>query len=88
MRIVKCASAGTIESSDVYIEVEPFENGLDIDVDSVVIKQFGEKINNVIRDVFNEHGVENALVRIKDKGALECVIRARLETAIMRAKED
>ncbi len=88
MDIVKCATAGTMESSDIYVEVEPFEGGLDIDIDSVVIEQFGEKINQVVCDVFKEQGIENALVRIKDKGALECVIRARVETAIMRGRGD
>ena len=32
--------------------------------------------------------VENAVVRIVDRGALDCVIRARVETAILRGKGD
>jgi len=31
--------------------------------------------------------VECANVRVVDRGALECVIRARVETAILRGKE-
>ena len=34
-----------------------------------------------------ENGVEDAAVRIHDRGALECVIRARVETALLRGKE-
>ncbi|MBQ6907411.1 MAG: citrate lyase ACP, partial [Clostridia bacterium] len=32
--------------------------------------------------------VKSALVRVRDRGALECVIRARVETAVLRGKEE
>lgn len=86
MEILKVASAGTLESSDVYVEVEPAKSGLTIELDSVVIEQFGEKIKEVVADVFKEQGIENATVRVQDKGALECVIRARVESAILRGR--
>ena len=54
---------------------------------SVVAQQFGESIQRVVREVLQEQGVENANVRVVDRGALECVIRARVETAILRGKE-
>lgn len=88
MEILKCASAGTIESSDAYVEIEPLEKGLDIHLESVVKQQFGEEIYSAVRDVLAENGVENASVRVVDRGALECVIRARVETAILRGKGD
>ena len=86
MEIVKTASAGTLESSDVYVEVSP-GSGVEIELESVVQLQFGDAIEAVVRDVLAENGVENAAVRITDRGALECVIRARVETAILRGKE-
>ncbi len=88
MDISKCASAGTMESSDVYVEIESSQDGLNIQLESVVLQQFGEKIQTVIREVLEEQGVENAGVRVIDRGALECVIRARLETAVLRGKGD
>ena len=87
MDILKCASAGTLESSDVYVEIEPAQDYVDISIESVVKKQFGEKIKSAVMDVLQENGVKAATVRIVDRGALECVIRARVETAVMRAKE-
>ena len=87
MDILKCASAGTLESSDVYVEIEPAQDCVDISIESVVKKQFGEKIKSAVMDVLQENGVTAATVRIVDRGALECVIRARVETAVMRAKE-
>lgn len=88
MNILRCASAGTMESSDAYVEIEPLQDGLSILLESVVQKQFGEKIQTVIREVLEEQGVENACVRVIDRGALECVIRARVETAVLRGKGD
>ena len=88
MEILKCASAGTMESSDAYVEIEPGTDGLKITLESVVEGQFGDAIRTVIREVLAEHGVENAAVRVVDRGALECVLRARVETAVVRGKGD
>lgn len=84
MNVLKQASAGTMESSDAYVEIEANENGLDVIIESVVEKQFGDKIEATVRDVLSMCGVEKATVRVVDRGALECVIRARVETAIQR----
>ena len=86
MQILKNASAGTMESSDVYVEIEP-GCGVTVELESVVKLQFGDAIETVVRDVLTENGVENATVRIHDRGALECVIRARVETALLRGGE-
>ena len=88
MQIVKAAAAGTMESSDVYVEVEPGTQGLQLHLESVVAQQFGQSILETVREVFIENGVENANVRVVDRGALECVLRARVETAILRGKEN
>ena len=85
MEIMKNASAGTMESSDAYVEIEPAQ-GLEIQLESVVAQQFGDAIRTVVKDVLTEQGVENAKIRVVDRGALECVLRARIETAIVRGK--
>jgi citrate lyase subunit gamma (acyl carrier protein) len=76
-----------MESSDVYVQIEP-GTSLEIQVESVVYNQFGEAIREVVTEVLQEQGIEAASVRIIDRGALECVIRARVETAILRGKEN
>ena len=88
MKIVKYATAGTLESSDAYVEIEPGENGVTIQLESVVLEQFGDAIEYAVRDVLKNLGVGQAQVRIADRGALECVIRARVETAVVRGKGD
>ena len=88
MKILKSASAGTVESSDAYVEIEPGCGSLNISIESVVKKQFGDRIESSAKDVLNEYGISDANIRIVDRGALDCVIRARVETAILRAKEN
>lgn len=85
MEILKNAVAGTMESSDAYVEIEP-ATGLTIQLESVVQDAFGDSIRAVVEEVLAENGVDGANVRVIDRGALECVIRARVETAICRGK--
>ena len=86
MDILYRASAGTMESSDAYVEIEPGESGIQIELQSVVEAQFGDAIRSAVQDVLADTGVENANVRIIDRGALECVIRARVEAAVYRGR--
>jgi citrate lyase subunit gamma (acyl carrier protein) len=85
-KIVKRAYAGTIESSDVYVELEPNDSGIDIQIESVVLKQFGDAIRGVVVEMLQQFEVEDAKVKIVDRGALDCVIRARVEAAIKRGE--
>ncbi|MBQ8797523.1 MAG: citrate lyase acyl carrier protein [Oscillospiraceae bacterium] len=87
MEIIKPASAGTMESSDAYVEIEPGTDGISLQLESVVMEQFGDAIEQTVREVLKERSVENANVRLIDRGALDCVIRARVETAVLRGGE-
>ena len=80
--IVRVASAGTLESSDAYVEIEPWDRG----IESVVKAQFGDAIERAARDTLAQCGVERAKLTISDRGALECVLRARVETAVLRGR--
>ena len=86
MEIINRASAGTLESSDAYVQIGPSDDGLVLEVESVVLSQFGDEIHRVTREVAGELGVENAWIRVVDRGALECVLRARVETALRRGR--
>jgi len=83
MNIKTSAVAGTLESSDVYVKVEPCER-LEIEIESVVYNQFAQQIEQSVREVTRELGVESGKISV-DKGAIDCVIKARVETAIKRA---
>lgn len=84
MKIMHNAVAGTLESSDVYVKVEPCET-LEIEIESVVYNQFADQIEATIKAVLAELGVESGKVSVNDKGAIDCVIQARVETAVKRA---
>ncbi|MBR5230886.1 MAG: citrate lyase acyl carrier protein [Clostridia bacterium] len=84
--IIRQATAGTLESSDVFVSLEPCASGLEIEIDSVVQKQFGEAILSVVKEVLSEHGIDKGKLTVTDRGALDCVIRARVETAVLRGK--
>lgn len=86
MEIKKKAVAGTLESSDIYVQVEPNEHGIELELQSVVYKQFGEKIENTVREVLNDFDVKNVKIQLNDRGAVECAIRARVETALKRSE--
>ena len=86
--IIKIATAGTDEKSDAVITVEPSENGLQLEIKSVVMNQFGPAIEASVREVLAKLGVENAIVKVADRGVLDCVLRARVETAVLRGMEE
>lgn len=85
-KIICRATAGTLESSDVFVTLEPLETGLEIEIDSVVKNQYGDAIRAAVEDVLREQNITAARVSVVDRGALDCVIRARVETAVMRGK--
>jgi citrate lyase subunit gamma (acyl carrier protein) len=81
------ASAGTLESSDLLVLVQPAEQGSGrrIDLESVVILQFGESIRAEIDRLLDQYGITDVSMTVRDKGALAPTITARVETAICRA---
>lgn len=86
MDIKAPAKAGTMESSDIYIIVQPNdEGGIIIDLESIVMKQFGKQIEKVILKTLESLDISNIHLVARDRGALDYTIRARVETAIKRA---
>ena len=84
MEIKKTATAGTLESSDIMVTVAPSsEKGIHIHLTSSVAMQFGPQIKEVITSCAKRLGIDTAV----DQGALDCVIKARTETALYRAAE-
>ena len=80
-------SAGSLESSDCLITISNSDT-LDIKIESVVFKQFGDDILEVITSTLKEHKINQLKVLCQDKGALDYTIKSRLETAILRRGEN
>ncbi|WP_326899838.1 citrate lyase acyl carrier protein [Kosakonia cowanii] len=88
MKIVREALAGTLESSDLMVKIAPTDGELEVVVRSEVIKQFGDQIRRVVNERLRAMEIRQGLIIIEDKGALDCVIRARLQSAVLRAAEE
>lgn len=83
---IENSHAGTFESGDILIQLFPPEkDGIEIDLESSVSRQFGEQIKRVISDTLNECGISDVRVKAVDKGALDCTIKARVTAAAVRA---
>lgn len=87
MDIKKTAVAGTLESSDCMVTIEPAAKGIELELESSVIRQYGRQIRKVALETLKRLDVRKARVTIVDKGALDCTIKARVECAVMRAAE-
>lgn len=84
VKILKNAVAGTLESSDLFIQVEPDDTELILEINSIVANQYMDAIRGAVLDTLKEFNVSTGKIFIQDKGALDCVIRARMETALKR----
>ncbi len=85
MQLKQSALAGTLESSDVQVSLEPGGKGLELDITSSVLAQYGRQIRACAEETLRRLGVDNARVTIIDKGALECTLKARIQCAVFRA---
>ena len=87
MNLIKKAIAGTLESSDIMVTVEPAST-LKIDLKSSVEKQFSTSIKNTVLAVAKKMNITGANIILVDHGDLDCTIMARLETAFLRAAKE
>ena len=88
MDLVKTAMAGTMESGDIMVTIEPRDSGgITLELTSSVMQQYGRRIEAVIRETLGELGVATAAVSAVDKGALDCTVRSRVSAAAFRCAQ-
>lgn len=85
MKVLKPAMAGTLESSDAQVTVEPGEGEIEFSLESSVMNQYGNQIKKVVLDTLKQLGVSSVKITVVDKGALDCTLKARVEGAIYRS---
>ena len=86
MEILKTAAAGTLESSDALVTVEPGD-GITLELSSSVMNQYGRQIKATVLETLERLQVKNAHVTVVDKGALDCTLKARVECAVFRSSD-
>jgi citrate lyase subunit gamma (acyl carrier protein) len=84
MKIEKKGQAGTMQSSDLMVVVEPADD-LIIEIESTVKKQFEHLIRARLERVLAQYRIESGRISVSDRGALDYAIEARLEAALQRA---
>lgn len=87
MILKKPAVAGTLESSDAQIMIEPGGDSIVIDLTSTVMNQYGRQIRELILAELTLMEVGPCKVTINDHGALDCTLKARIEAAVFRSAE-
>ena len=85
MQIEKNAMAGTLESSDALVTVEPGEGSVELEISSSVMNQYGRQIRATVLETLDRLGVTGGKVTVVDKGALDCTLKARVECAVYRS---
>lgn len=85
MKLNHPSMAGTLESSDIQILLSPADQGIELNLESSVLSQYGLQIRQTILEVLEKLEVTDAKVVAIDKGALDCTIRSRVQTAVFRA---
>ena len=85
MIISKPAIAGTVESSDALVSVEPGDGKIELTLTSSVMNQYGRQIKETVLATLERLEVSDARVTVVDKGALDCTIAARVECAVFRS---
>ena len=85
MQIEKNAMAGTLESSDALVTVQPGTQGIDLEISSSVMNQYGRQIRATVLETLERIDVKNGRVTVVDKGALDCTLKARVECAVFRS---
>ena len=87
MDIKKPAMAGTVESSDALVSVEPGDGKIELTLTSSVMNQYGRQIKETVLATLERLGVDSVKISVVDKGALDCTLKARVECAVFRSSD-
>lgn len=85
MEILKPAIAGTLESSDAQVTVEPGQDGIELSLTSSVMNQYGRQIKATVLETLERLDVQHVRITVVDKGALDCTLKARVQCAVFRS---
>ncbi|MEL7567577.1 MAG: citrate lyase acyl carrier protein [Dehalobacterium sp.] len=83
----KTGQAGTDGKGDILVAIEPTAagTGVNIELHSILKYEFGSHIQSLVYEILKSYDIQDVIVTLNDKGALDFAICARLETAILRA---
>ncbi|MBN2542341.1 citrate lyase acyl carrier protein [bacterium] len=81
------SKAGRLSKGDIFVEIAPSKkgDGIKLDIQSSQKKLYGKAIEKTIKGIIREFDIKDALISVTDDGALDFVVRARTEAAILEA---
>ena len=86
MEIKKPAMAGTLESSDCQVTVEPGNGSVEFNLWKVLSSiSMATRSAKVVLQTLENLDVKDVKISVVDKGALDCTIKARVEGAVFRS---
>lgn len=82
--------AGSLESCDalVLVVLSPGKNEIVLEMDGPSLTSFATAMESAVKKTLLSLGVTEGVVKVRDRGALDCTLRARVETAARRALEE
>ncbi|MCI7402938.1 citrate lyase acyl carrier protein [Pyramidobacter sp.] len=85
---MKTASAGTLESMDCLVTVSEGGrgSGLAVELEGSGVSRFRSAMEKTVRDTLEALGANDLTVNVNDRGALDVVLEARVETAVKRLR--
>jgi citrate lyase subunit gamma (acyl carrier protein) len=89
-RILRETKAGLDERGDVLVCLSPGElnSGVQIEIESTLMSLFGDQIRASVMEIIEGYCLKDLKLTIRDQGALDYAIRARVQTAVERAVKE
>jgi citrate lyase subunit gamma (acyl carrier protein) len=86
---MKTAQAGTVESMDCLVTVSEAEpgTGIALTLAGSSVARFSRAMEKAVLETLENLKIRDLTVSVQDNGALDLVLKARVEAAVARMKE-
>ena len=82
----QASGSATVSADPITLRPNP-NGGVQLNLRSDVMAQFGDAIRDTVMEELKKFDLNDVVVDVEDKGALDFVIRSRLQCAICRGAE-
>jgi len=85
---MRTAQAGTVESMDCLVTVSEAGpgTGISLTLAGASVARFSKAMDKAVRDTLDNLEITDVTVSVQDNGALDLVLKARVEAAVARLK--
>ena len=86
--LVKTAMAGFDEKNDALVTVEPIQSGIEVELTTKLERQYGAHNRELITATVRDAGFDGVKVMVKENGAWDYTIKARVVGALERGSKE